>query len=122
MSENRVLRRIFGPKRDEVTESGENYIMRSLLLIAQYCSGDKIEKNKIGEVFSMYGERRCVYRVLVVKPDEKSPLDRPRRRWEDSNKMDFQEVGCGGMDWIELDQDRDRWRALVNAAVNLRVL
>jgi len=119
--ENRVLR-IFGPKKDEVTGSEENYIMRNLLHPAQYCLGDEIEKNEIVGVFSVYGERRGVYRVLVGKPDEKSPLDIPRCRWEDSNKMDFQEVGCGGMDWIELDQDRDRWRALVNVAMNCWVL
>ena len=66
-------------------------------------------------------ERRCVYRVLVVKPEGKRPLGRPRRRWEDNIKMDLQEVGCGGMDWIELAQNRDRWRALVNAVMKLRV-
>ena len=55
------------------------------------------------------------------KPEEKKPLGRLRRRWEDNIKMDLQEVGCGGVDWIELDQDRDRWRALVNAVMNLRV-
>ena len=67
------------------------------------------------------GERRDVYRVLVGKPEGKRPLWRPRRRWEDNIKMDLQEVGCGGMDWIELAQDRDRWGALVNAVMNIRV-
>jgi len=71
------------------------------------------------------GERRGVYRVLVGKPERKKPLRRPRHRWEDNIKMDLQEVGCevgcGGMDWIELAQDRDRWRTLVNAVMNLRV-
>jgi len=66
-------------------------------------------------------EKRGVYRVLLVKPEGKRPLGRPRHRWEDNIKMDMQEVGCGGMDWIELAQDRDRWRALVNAVMNLRV-
>ena len=67
------------------------------------------------------GEGRGVYRVLVGKPEGKRPLGRPRRRWEDNIKMDLQEVGCGGMDWIELAQDRDRWRTLVYAGMNLRV-
>jgi hypothetical protein len=62
-----------------------------------------------------------VYRFLVGKPGEKRTLERPRCRWEDNIKMDLQEVECGGMDWIELAQDTDRWRALVNAVMNLRV-
>jgi hypothetical protein len=67
------------------------------------------------------GERRGVYRVLVGKLEGKSLLGRPRRRWEDTSEMDLQEVGFGGVDWIELAQDRDRWLALVNAVMNLRV-
>ena len=67
-----------------------------------------------------HGERRGVYRVLVEKPKGKRPLVRPRRRWEDDIKMDLQEVECGGMDWIELAQDRERWRALVNVVMNIR--
>ena len=67
------------------------------------------------------GERRGIYRVLVWKPEGKRPLGRSRHRWEDNIKMDLQEMGCGGMDWIELAQDRDRWQALVNAVMNLRV-
>ena len=63
------------------------------------------------------GEGRGVYWVLVGKPEG----NRPRRRWDNNIKMDLQEVGCGGMDWIELAQDRDRWRALVNVVMNLRV-
>jgi hypothetical protein len=66
------------------------------------------------------GERRGVYRVLVGKPEGKKTLGRPRRRWEDIIKMDFQEVECESMEWIELAQDRDRWRALMNAVMNLR--
>jgi hypothetical protein len=67
------------------------------------------------------GEGRGVYRVLVGKPERKRPLGRPRFRWEDNIKMHLQEVGCRGMGWIELAQDRDRWRGLVNAVMNLRV-
>jgi hypothetical protein len=66
-------------------------------------------------------EKGGVYSVLVGKPEGKRPLGRPRRRWEDNIKMDLQEVGCGGMDWTDLAQDRDRWRAIVNAVINLRV-
>jgi hypothetical protein len=66
-------------------------------------------------------ERRCVYRVLVENPEGKRPLGRPRRRWDDNIKMDLQEVRFGGMDWIELAQDRDRWRELVHAVISLRV-
>jgi hypothetical protein len=68
-----------------------------------------------------YGDRRGVFRVLVGKPEGKRPLGRPRLRWEDNIKMDLQKVGCGGVDWIELSQDRDRWQALVNGVMNLRV-
>jgi hypothetical protein len=67
------------------------------------------------------GERRGAYRALVGKPEVRRPLGRPRRRWEDNIKMDLREVGWGGMVWINLAQDRDRWRALVNAVMNLRV-
>jgi len=67
------------------------------------------------------GERRGVYRVMVGKAEGKRPLGRPRRRWEDYIKMDLQVVGCGCADWIELAQDRERWRALVTTAMSLRV-
>ena len=68
------------------------------------------------------GEEKDVYRVLLVKPEGRRPLGRPRRRWVDNYKMDLQEVGCGCMDWIGLAQDRDRWRTLVSAVMKLRVL
>ena len=67
------------------------------------------------------GEERGVFRVLVEKPEGRSPLGRPRRRWVDNIRMDLQEVGCEYMDWIGLAQDRDRWRAFVSAVMNLRV-
>jgi hypothetical protein len=66
------------------------------------------------------GEERGVYRVLVRKPEGKRQLGSPRRRWEDNIRMVLQEVGCGGMDWIGLAKDRNRWRAIVNAVMNLR--
>jgi hypothetical protein len=67
------------------------------------------------------GEGKGVYRVLEGKPEGRRPLGRPRCRWEDNIKIDLQEVECGGMDWIELAQDKDRWRAPVNAVMNFRV-
>jgi hypothetical protein len=121
---NRVLRRIFGPKRDEVTGEWRNlqneelnYLYPSPTLVRVINS---IRMRWAGHVARM-GEGKGVYRVLVGKPEGKRPLWRPRCRWEDNNKIDLQEVGCGGRDWIELAQDRDRWRAVVNAVMNLRV-
>jgi hypothetical protein len=72
-------------------------------------------------VYVRSGEGRGVYRVLVGKPEGNRPLGRPRRRWKDNIKANLQEVGCGGMDWIELVQDRESWRTLVNAVMKLRV-
>jgi hypothetical protein len=89
-----------------------------ICIVVQYCAGDKIEKNEVGGTCSADGKERGLYRVLVGKPEGKRPLGRPRRRWDDNIKMDFQEVGCGGIDWIGLAQDRDRWRAVVNAVMN----
>ena len=121
--ENRVLR-IFGTKRDEVTGNWRK--LHNEELNDMYCSRSiarVIKWRKVrwaGHVARM-GERRGVYRVLVGEAEGKSPLGRPRRRWEDNNMMDIQEVKYGGMDWIELAQYRDRWRALVNAVANFRV-
>jgi len=122
--ENRMLRRIFGPKRDAVT--GEWRKLHNEELNDLYCSPNIVRviksrrKRWAGHVARM-AERRGMYRVLVGKPEVKRPLGGPRSRWEDNIKMDFQEVGCGGMDWIELAQDMDRWRALVKAVMNLQV-
>jgi hypothetical protein len=122
--ENRVLRGIFGPKEDEVT--GEWRKLHSGELHNLYSSPDIVRQIKsrgmrwAGHVARM-GEGRNVYRVLVGKPGGKRPLGRPRRRW-DGIKMDLREIGWGGVEWIQLAQDRDRWRAVVNAVMNLRVL
>jgi len=81
----------------------------------------RIEKNDVGGNVARIGERRNLERDLLRKPEGKRPIGRPRRGWEDNIKMDLQEVGCGCMEWIELAQDLDRWRALVNKVMNLRV-
>jgi len=122
--ENRVLRRIFGPKRDEVR--GEWRKLHNEELNDLYCSSNIVRVIKsrrmrwAGHVARMR-EGRGAYRVLVGKPRGKRPLGRNRLRWEDNIKKDLEEGGCGGVDRIELAQDRDRWRALVNAVMNLRV-
>jgi len=122
--ENMVLRRIFGPKRNEVTREWRK--LRNVELNDLYSSLNifrVIISRRIrwtGHVARM-GERRGLYRVLMGKSGGKRPLGRPWRRWEDNIMMGLQEVGCGGMDWIELAQDRDRWLALVNVLMNLWV-
>ena len=87
----------------------------------QYCAGDKIENNEMGWACGACGWGEGVYRVLLGKREGKRPLGRPRRRWVNNIRMDLQEVGRGYMDWIGLAQDRDRWRTLVSAVMNLRV-
>ena len=124
MFENMVLRRIFGPRSDEV--KGEWRRLHNEELNDLYCSPNIVRviisrrMRWAGHVARM-GEGRGVYRVLVGKPEGKVPLGRPRRRWVDNIRMNLQEVGCGYMDWIGLAQDRDRWRRLVSAVMNLRV-
>jgi len=88
--------------------------MHLSILLTNCYSGDQIEKIEKGGNVARMEDRRDVYRVLVGKHQGKRPLGRTRRRWEDNIKMDLPEVGCGVMDWIELPQDRDRWRARVN--------
>ncbi|KAJ4439148.1 hypothetical protein ANN_15105 [Periplaneta americana] len=122
---NKVLRKIFGAKRDEVT--GEWRKLHNAELHALYSSPDIIRNIKSrrlrwAEHVARMGESRNAYRVLVGRPEGKRPLGKPRRRWEHNIKMDLKEVGYDGRDWINLAQDRDQWRAYVRAAMNLRVL
>jgi hypothetical protein len=116
---------IFGPKRDEAT--GEWRKVHSGELQNLYSSPDIIRQIKSRRMrwagyVAHVGEGRNVYRVLVGKPEGERPLGRPRRRWEDGIKMDLREIGWGGVEWIHLAQDRDHSQAVVNVAINSRVL
>jgi hypothetical protein len=121
--ENRVLRRVFGPKRDEVTGEWRKLHNKELNDLCSLPSIVQVVKSRqmrwAGHVEHM-GEDRGVHRVLVWKPEGKRPLGRPRCGWEDI-KMDLQEVGGGRGDWMELAQDRDRWQALVGTVRDFRV-
>jgi hypothetical protein len=120
-----VLRRIFGPKRDEVTGEWKKFHNEEFHIL--YSSPNIIRQMKssrmkwVGHVACM-GEERNVYRVLMGKPKGNRPLGRPRHRWEDGIRMDHREIGWGGVDWIQMTQDRDQWQVLVNMVMNLWVL
>jgi hypothetical protein len=123
VSENRELR-IFGPKRDEVIWEWRKLHNEELIDLCSSPNIVRVIKSRrmrwAGHV-ARTGERRGVYGVLVGKPEGKRSLGRPGLRWEANIKMDLQALGCGGMDWIELAQDKNRWRALVNAVMNIRI-
>ena len=121
--ENRVMRRLYGSKRDEVTGEWRKLHkeeLRDLCFLPNFVWVVKSRRMRwVGHVARME-EGRGVHRVLVGKPEGKRILGRPRRRWEDNIKIDLQKVGGGG-DWMELAQDRDRWWALVNTVMNFWV-
>jgi len=116
--------RVFGRKRDEVTGEWRKLHNEELSDLYFLPSSVRVVKSRrmgwAGHVARM-GQGRGVYRVLVGRPEGKRPLGRTRRRWEDNIKMDLQEVGGSCGDWMELAEDRDRWRALVSTVMNLRV-
>ena len=119
-----MWRKLFGPKRDDVEREWRklhNEELTDLYSSPNIVRVIKSRRMKWTGLVARMGERRGVYRVLVGKPERNKLLGRPRRRWKDNIKMDFREVGCGSVDWIELLQDRDRWRAIVNAVMKLRV-
>jgi hypothetical protein len=122
--ENRVLKRIFGPKRDEVRgwcrklhieESHNSYSSQSIIGII------KSKRMRWAGHVARMGEKGTAYRLLVRKTEGKRPLVRPRRRWVDNIKMDLGEIGWGDVDWTGLAQDRNNWRTLANAVTNLWV-
>jgi len=122
--EKTVLRRIFGPRKDEVTGEWRRLHNEELNDLKSSPNIVRVIKSRrmrwAGHVARM-GEERGVYRVLVGKAEGKRPLGKPRRRWVDNIRADLQEVGCGYVDWIGLAQDRDRWRTLVSSVMKLRV-
>jgi hypothetical protein len=120
----RVLRRLFGPKKDEVTREWRklhNEVLNVLCFSPNIARVIKSRKIRWARHVACMRERRSVYRVSVGKPEGKRPIGSPRCRWEDNIKMDLQEVGWGYLDWVELAQERDTWRTLVNAVMNLQV-
>jgi hypothetical protein len=122
--ENRVLRRILGPKRDEMMGEWRKLHNEELRDLYSSPSVIRIIKSRrmrwAGHVARM-GEKRNAYRLLVGKLEGKGPLERPRNKWVDNIRIDLGEVGWGDVDWIGLAMDRNRWRAVVNSVLNLRV-
>jgi hypothetical protein len=122
--ENRVLKRVFGPKRDEVIGEWRELHNKKLNHLYSLPNIVRVVKSRrmrwVRHVARM-GEDRGVHRVLVGKPEGKRPLGRPRHRWEDNIKMDLQKVVGGRGHWMELAQDRNRWRALVGTVRDFRV-
>jgi hypothetical protein len=122
--ENRELRRIFGPKRDEMTgvwRKLHNEELHGLYSSPSIVRVIKARRMRWAWHVARKGEVRGAYNILVGRPDGRRPLRRRRRRWKDTIKMDLRETGFGDVDWINLGQDRDRWRALVNTVMDLRV-
>jgi hypothetical protein len=122
--ENRVLRRIFGPKADEVTGEWRklhNKDLRDLYSSPSIIRIIKSRRMRWADHVARKGEKRNAYRLLVEKPEGKRPLGRPRRKWVDNIRMELGEVVWGDVDWIGLAEDRNRRRALVNSVLNLRV-
>jgi hypothetical protein len=122
--ENRVLRRIFGPKRDEMTREWRklhNEELHDLYSSPSIIRIIKSRRIRLAGHEARMGEKRIAYGLLVGKPEGKRPLGRPRRRWVDNIRIDLGEVGLGDVDWIGLAKDRNRWRGLVNSVLNLRV-
>jgi hypothetical protein len=122
--ENRELRRVFGPKRDEVTRGWTKLHNEELHGLYSSPSIVRVIKARrmrwVGHVACM-GEVVGAYNILVGRPEGRRSLGRPRRRWKDNIKMDLREMRFGDVDWVHLAQDRDRWQALVNTVMNLRV-
>jgi hypothetical protein len=116
--ENRVLRRIFGPREWRKLHNEELRDLHSSPSIIRIIKSRRMRG--AGHVARMV-EKRNAYRLLVGKPEGKRPLRRPRRRWVDNIRMDLGEVGWSDVDWIGLAQDRNRWRAFVNSVLNLQV-
>jgi hypothetical protein len=121
MSENRVLRRIFGLQRDEVTRGWRKLHNEEFHNLYSSPNIVRVKQSKrmrwVGHVWEMINN----YKTLVRNPERRKPFERPRSRWENNVKMDLREIGCGGVDLIHLAEDRSRWQVLMSTIMNLRV-